>query len=100
MAYHVKLANSVLTFIEEHVYSERVLARIETYTELLADYPYLGAVYDPDYPAARPPIPCRHLTIPDTPFTLFYAVNEAAQEVDVFYIDFSAGDPRARFYRG
>ena len=78
------------------MYSERVLARIETYSELLADYPYLGAIYDPDYPAARPPLPCRHIRIPDTPFTLFYSVDEAAEEVDVFYVDFSAGDPRGR----
>ena len=97
MAYRVLFANSALTFIEDHVYSERVLARIETYAELLADYPYLGAIYDPDYPAARPPLPCRHIRIPDTPFTLFYSVDEAAEEVDVFYVDFSAGDPRGRF---
>ena len=97
MAYDVIFANGVLAFIEQHIYSERVLARIETYAELLTDYPYLGAVYAPDYPASKPPLPCRHIDIPDTPFTLFYAVNEAAQEVDVFYIDFSAGDPRKRF---
>ena len=89
-------ANSALSFVEEHVYSERVLARVETYTELLADYPYLGATYALDYPAARPPLPCRHIDIPDTPFTLFYSVNEAEQEVEVFYVDFSAGDPRAQ----
>ena len=90
MAYRVLFANGALSFIEDHVYSERVLARIETYSELLADYPYLGAIYDPDYPAARPPLPC-------PPFTLFYSVDEAAEEVDVFYVDFSAGDPRGRF---
>ena len=97
MTYRVEIAESALAFIEEHVYSSRVLARIETYTELLADYPRLGAVYDPDYPAARPPIPCRHIDIPDTPFTLFYAVNEGAGLVEIFYIDFSASNPRGRF---
>ena len=97
MAYQVTFANSALDFIEKHVYSERVLARIETYAELLADYPRIGAVYAPNYPAAKPPLPCRHIDIPDTPFTLFYSVDDAAQEVDVFYVDFSAGDPRRRF---
>ena len=95
MTCRVTLANSVLDFIEEHVYSERVLKRIETYVELLEDYPYLGAVYAPDSPAARPPAPCRH--IPDTPFTLYYAVDVEREEVEIFYIDFSAADPRGRF---
>ncbi len=97
MTCRVTLANSVLDFIEEHVYSERVLKRIETYVELLEDYPYLGAVYAPDYPAARPPVPCRHIDIPDTPFTLYYAVDVEREEVEIFYIDFSAADPRGRF---
>ena len=97
MVYRALFANSVLSFIEDHVYSEHVLARIETYSELLADYPYLGAIYDPDYPATRPPLPCRHIRIPDTPFALFYSVDEVAEEVDVFHVDFSAGNPRGRF---
>lgn len=59
------------------MYSERVMTRIETYSELLAHYPHLGAVYDPDCPATRPPLSCRYIHIPDTPFTPFYSVDEA-----------------------
>lgn len=95
--YRVVFANSVLDFIDEHVGSERVLAKIEQYEDLLSHYPALGAVYDPDYPAARPPITCRQLPIPETPFTLYYAIDEDARQVNVFYIEFKGADPRSRF---
>lgn len=98
MVYQVLLADSALGFIDAHVYSERILARIETYIDLLGDYSYLGAVYDPDYPSPKPPIGCRQLSIPDTPFTLFYCVDEARSTVNVLYIDFSTGDPLKRFH--
>ncbi|MDM8300221.1 type II toxin-antitoxin system RelE/ParE family toxin [Collinsella tanakaei] len=97
MTYRVTFANSALDFIEEHVYSERILERIETYAELLADYPRIGTVYEPSYPAAKLPLPCRYINIPDTPFTLFYSVDDAVQEIDVLYVNFSAGNPRGRF---
>ena len=97
MAYTVLFADSVLEFIDEHVTSERVFARIETYADLLAHYPYLGASYDPAYEAARPPVPCRYVPVPDTPFTLYYAVDDDAQVVNVFYLDYSAADPQRRF---
>lgn len=95
--YTVLFAKSVLAFIDEHVVSERVFARIEAYEDLLASYPYLGSVYDPEYEAARPPIPCRHISIPDTPFTLYYVVDDERQTVTVFYIDFAAANPTERF---
>lgn len=97
MAYRVYFANSVLDFIDEHVTSERVFERIEAYRELLESYPYLGAAYDPEYAAAQPPIPCRRLPIPDTPFTMYYGVDDEVQAVNVFYLDFSAANPRYRF---
>lgn len=93
----VVFANSVLDFIDEHIDSERVLAKIEQYEDLLSHYPALGAVYDLDYPAARPPITCRQLPIPETPFTLHYAIDEDARRVNVFYIEFKGSDPRGRF---
>lgn len=95
--YQVVLANSVLDFIAEKVNSERVLAKLEQYRELLSQYPALGTVYDPDYPAAQPPITCRKLPIPETPFTLYYAIDEDRRQVDVFYIEFKGADPMARF---
>ena len=95
--YRVIFANSVLDFIEEHISSERVLAKIEQYEVLLSHYPALGAVYDPDYPAARPPITCRQLPIPETPFTLYYAIDDEREQVSVFYIEFRGADPKGRF---
>lgn len=95
--FRVLFANSVLDFIDEHVTSEHVLARIETYRELLSQYPALGAAHDPDYPAARPPIVCRRLPVPDTPFTLYYAIDEEHRNVNVFYIEFKGADPMTRF---
>lgn len=96
-SYQVVFANSVLDFIEEHVSSERVLAKIELYEELLSQYPALGALYDPDYPAACPPIICRRLPIPETPFTLYYAIEEEHEQIDVFYIEFRGANPMSRF---
>ena len=96
-SYRVVFANSALDFIEEHVSSERVLAKIEQYEDLLSQYPALGAVYDPDYPAARPPVTCRQLPIPETPFTLYYALDEEREQVSVFYIEFKGADPKGRF---
>lgn len=95
--YQVVFANSVLDFIEEHVSSERVLAKIEQYEELLSQYPALGAPCDPDYPAARPPITCRRLPIPETPFTLYYAIEEEHEQINVFYIEFRGANPTERF---
>ena len=95
--YTVFFTDSVLDFLDAHVTSERVLARIEAYEDLLASYPHLGSVYDPVYDAARPPIPCRHISVPETPFTLYYVVDDDAREVMVLYCDFSAGNPRERF---
>lgn len=97
MAYTVLFADSVLEFIDEHVTSERVFARIETYADLLAHHPYIGASYDPVCEAARPPVPCRYVPVPDTPFTLYYAADDDAQVVNVFYLDCSAAEPQRRF---
>lgn len=83
--------------VERHVSSERVFSKVEMYRELLSQYPALGAVYGPDYPAAQPPITCRQLPIPETPFTLYYAIDEDKGQVDAFYIGFKGGDPARRF---
>lgn len=86
--YTVYFADSVLAFIEKEVSFERVLERIKTYHELLSHCPRYGAVHDPAYAAARPPFPCRYAPIPDTPFTLYYAVDDDKRHVAVFYIEY------------
>ena len=70
---------------------------LEWAVEMLSAFPSLGPVYDPEYIAARPPFPCRYLPLPDTPFTLYYTVDEAALRVTIIDIEWSAGDPRKRF---
>lgn len=86
-----------ISFIKNNVTSKRVASRIFECRELLETAPNLGRVYDPEYPAARPPFPCRCLPIPDTPFTLYYLKNEQEKEVVIFSIEYQRGNPDARF---
>lgn len=97
MAWRAELSAYAEAFVLRNVTSERVLARIESAVEMLREYPEAGPAYSPDYPAARPPFPCRYLPLSDTPFTLFYLVDTERQAVTVFDIEWSAGDPRHRF---
>ncbi len=95
MRCEVLLTQSAEEFVEKNVTSERVLARIERACDLLADYPDMGTPYQASYPAAQPPFPCRTLALPDTPFTLYYLHDD--EQVVVFSIEWSAGDPKKRF---
>lgn len=97
MSYNVEITDYASDFIEQNVALESVLRRFEWAVEMLSAFPSLGPVYDPEYIAARPPFPCRYLPLPDTPFTLYYTVDEAALRVTIIEIEWSAGDPRKRF---
>ena len=97
MAYAVELTDYAESFLLDNVTSERVLERIERSVEMLAEYPEAGPSYNPDYAAARSPFPCRYLPLSGTPFTLYYLTDDEAQMVTVFDIEWTAGDPRARF---
>lgn len=97
MSYNVEITDYAADFIEQNVALESVLRRFEWAVEMLSAFPSLGSVYDPEYIAARPPFPCRCLPLPDTPFTLYYTVDEAALRVTIIDIEWSAGDPRKRF---
>lgn len=88
---------SVLNFIEKNVTSERVARKIFHYREQLELFPDMGAPYDPVYPAARPPFPCRSISISDTPFTLFYLKLEEEKRVIIFCIEYDRTDPNSRF---
>ena len=93
----VEVTEYAETFIEEHVTSLRVYERIVDCMRLIGDYPQIGRTYDPEYEAARPPFPCRHLPVSDTPFTLYYTYNVETNVATVICIAFSAGDPMRRF---
>ena len=96
-AWKVLYAKSALRFIEENVWSERVLRKIFDCRELLESMPDLGRPYDPAYPAARPPFPCREIVIPDTPFSLHYIKQEETRQIVILCLEFQRVDPNARF---
>lgn len=86
-----------MDFIAQNVNSKEVAKKIFKYRELLEYFPDLGAPYNPSYPAAIPPFPCRSIAVPDTPFTLYYLKENELQRVVVFCIDFQRVEPNARF---
>lgn len=97
MAYQLELTQYAEDFLTENVTTERVLAKIEEATDLIAAYPSAGVFYNPDYQAAVPPFACRYFPVSDTPFTLYYIKDDDEQKVVIFDIEWSAGDPRRRF---
>lgn len=88
---------SAEAFIVANVRSASTADRIFAARRLLEEFPDMGRVYDPAYPAARPPFPCRVLAVPDTPFDLDYFKEEKTQTLVIFCIEYAAGDPRERF---
>ena len=88
---------SAIDFILSNVTSERVASRLFECRALLETAPDLGRCYDPEYPAARPPFPCRYIPVADTPFTLYYLKDEEARSIVIFCIEYQRADPNARF---
>ncbi len=100
LAYEVVYVDDVVAFMMEAIWSRRVYEKVNSYRRLLADLPDLGAPYDPEYPAARPPFPCRRLPVPDTPFTFYYYKDDEMKRVVVFYIEHQGANPESRFEWG
>lgn len=96
-AVEVIFANDVVSFLIENIESPRVLARIEQQKGMLELFPEMGRAYQPEYEAAYPPVPCRRIAVPDTPFTLYYHFDEQAQKVVVFSIEHQRMNPMGRF---
>ena len=97
--WHAAYTQYAIDFIQEHVTSKRVLAKLFEYRRLLEEVPDLGRVHDPIYPAAKTPFTCRELPVPDTPFTLYYLKNEEDRRIVIFCIEYQRVDPNARFSR-
>ncbi len=95
--WHAFYTGSALKFIQENITSERVVRKLFDYRELIESQPYIGRAYDPEYAAARPPFPCRFVTVPDTPFTIFYFLDEDEHHIVHFCIEYQRKDPNARF---
>lgn len=93
----VVFTNEAAAFLDEHVESARVLNRMERHIRALASFPEMGQQYAPSYDAARPPIPCRWIAVPSTPFTIYYHFSEAARKIVVLSIEHQRSDPEKRF---
>lgn len=93
----VQYTEFALQFIRDNVHSKRVAEKIFSYRELLEEFPDIGANYNPQYSAARPPFPCRSIAVPDTPFSLYYLKDEAARRIIIFAIEYNRSDPNSRF---
>lgn len=89
--------HAAITFIKENVTSKRIACKLFEYRELLECFPDLGNSYEPTYPAARPPFPCRVAAVPDTPFSIYYLKDEDAKQAVIFAIEFQRTDPNVRF---
>ncbi len=96
--YKVRYAKNVLSFMKNEIQTRKVYNHIDSYRHILSSFPEAGAVYDPYYEAARPPMECRYITVPGTPFTLYYTVNETDRAVDIFSIGHQRTDPRSTFF--
>lgn len=98
MSYEVRITEWVVGFIEKNIWNERVYDRVSECMQLIGEYPEMAVQYDPVYPAARPPFPCRRLVVSGTPFALYYVADDEAEAeaVTVFYMEYLAGNPRTR----
>lgn len=95
--WRVVYAREALRFLVEEVASKRVYDRIDAYRHILASFPEIGGIYDPEYPAAIPPVPCRCVPIPGTAVTLYYALDKAKKTIVVLCFEWQRADPLARF---
>lgn len=96
-AIEIVFSDEAATFLDEQIESLRVLRRIEKYVRALATFPEMGQRYVPDYEAARPPMLCRWVAIPSTPFTIYYHFSEVAKRIVVLSIEHQRTDPQDRF---
>lgn len=95
--YKVRYARSVVEFMRDEIATRKAYERVDSYRRILSSFPEAGAVYDPYYETAKPPVECRYITVPGTPFTLYYAVNDCDRTVDVFSIEHQRINPRSLF---
>lgn len=93
----VSYTRHAVSFIKNNIKNKRIAEQVFGYRKLLETMPDLGRNYDPEYPAAKPPFPCRYIAIPDTPFTMYYLKNEATQEIVIFSIDHQRKNSEAWF---
>ena len=96
-SYKTVFTESVWDFIDSYVWSEKVVNRILKIADLLEVFLEMGKVYYPDYIAAKPPFSCRTIPVADSPFVLYYLINEETNEIVIFSMQFQRADPTSRF---
>lgn len=82
--------------VYENIPSKTDFAKVDKMLLLLDTVPYIGQVYDPDYPASRPPFSMRMVFAGR--YGIFYVVDEAEKQVDVLLIEDQRRDPLNRFF--
>ena len=95
--YRVLYARSVVEFMRREIQTRKAYEHVDSYRKILSAFPEAGAVYEPYYESVTPPVPCRYITVPGTPFTLYYAVDDDERVVRVFHIEHQRANPRERF---
>lgn len=75
--------------------SDSEIAQVDAAIETLAIAPDIGRVYDPLYPAARPPLEAR--VIYAGRYGIYYSVDHKAQTVHVHYLEDQRMNPEKRF---
>ena len=86
------LAEAASSFVT----AKRDIARIKKMLLLLDTVPYIGQVYDPDYPASRPPFSMRMVFAGR--YGIYYVVDETEKQVNVLFIEDQRRDPLNRFF--
>ena len=73
--------------------------RLEDSIDVLESNPSLSRRYDPQYEAARPPVPCRCYPVPRTTKVIYPMADETARELTMLFLGDAREDPRRRFDR-
>ena len=73
--------------------------RVESSVDVLASNPGFARRYDPQYEAARPPVPCRSYPVPRTTKVIYLVADERLHELSMLFLGDAREDPRRRFDR-
>ena len=76
-----------------------VYERVEGSVDALASNPGLARLYNPQYEAAQPPVPCRSYPVPRTTKVTYLVMDEKEHELTMLFLGDAREDPRRRFDR-
>lgn len=93
--YKVRLSEAA-EIIYRDLHGTKAFFKIKKIIETLDTVPEIGRVYDPNYPAARPPFEMR-VTYAGR-YGIYYIVEEEECLVRIMFIEDQRRDPLNRFY--